>query len=169
VNEIAILDGFDEFIEEEERELGLIVKSYSEIASLSASGGKVTFVATEVVVIDERRGVYFINVQIERPNQHPSTAAASIPYDEIDRLAAGAGRLMRAGIRGLSRMKNFEASISTSDQKVRLVVFNALNGRVMCLIEVSGVSIYFGDITKLSDVASGLVKAKEEIDRIKLY
>jgi hypothetical protein len=121
-----------------------------------------------MVVIDEGRGIYFIGVQIERPNQHPSTAAANIPYDEIDRLAAGSRRLMHAGSRGLSRMKNFEASISTSDQQVRLTVFNMPNSTIMCSMHVSGVSVFF-DVTRLSAIADSLVKSKQEIDRIKLF
>ena len=56
MNEITILNGFDEFMEEDQT-LGLVVKSYSEIASLNGTGGKVKFVPTELVVIDDRRGI----------------------------------------------------------------------------------------------------------------
>jgi len=65
-------------------------------------------------------------------------------------------------------MKNFEASIASADGKVRLVVFNAANGNIMSLIEVSGVSLFFSSLTKLSEIADHLLKAKQEIERIKI-
>ena len=66
-------------------------------------------------------------------------------------------------------MTNFEASISTSDQKVRLVAFNMPNNTIMSQIDVSGVPLFFSDVTRLSAIADCLVKSKQEIDRIKLF
>jgi hypothetical protein len=168
VGEITVLDGFNDFIDEPQQ-LGIVVKSYGDSGSVQSPGfGKVSFSPTEIALIDEQRAIYFINVNVERPNQHPENSAASISYEEIDRIISGAHVLMRGGSRGLTRMRNFEASVSSSDGKVKLVVFSVSSGSVMASIETSGVSLFFKEITKLSAIADCLAKAKLELDRIRI-
>lgn len=117
MRDITILDGLHDFVEEPQQ-LGLVVKSYGDAGSVQSPGfGKVSFQPHEVVLIDDQRAAYFVNIDIERPNQHPEHTAATLPYDEIDRLVAAAHVLIKGGRRGLTRMANFEASVSSSDTK----------------------------------------------------
>jgi hypothetical protein len=117
MSELAVLKGFDDFLSQPEP-LGIIVKSFSEIGSVSSLNfGKVTFTPTEIALMDEQRAAYHVKIEIERPNQHPEIGLAAIPYEEIDRIIAAAHVLARAGSRGVTRMKNFEASVSTADEQ----------------------------------------------------
>jgi hypothetical protein len=168
MSELTVLSGFDDFISEPQP-LGIMVKSFSDVGSVtSLNYGKVTFTPTEIALIDEQRAIYHVKIELDRPNQHPQNAFAAIPYEEIDRVIAAALVLARAGNHGVARMKNFEASVSTADGAVRLVVFNAANGRIMSSIEAGNVPLFFQDAHKLSEVADYLSKSKRELDRIKI-
>jgi hypothetical protein len=168
MSELVPLSGFDDFMSERQP-LGIIVKSFSQIGFIAGlNNGKVTITSRELVVIDDNHAIYFVDVEIENPNQHPQTSTAAIPYDEIDRVIAGAHVLSRAGSRGVSRMKKFEASIATADGAVRLVVFNHSNGRIMSAIHAQNGTLFFQDTQKLIEVADQFLQAKQTIDRIRV-
>lgn len=168
MQDVTVLRDFDEFISESQQ-LGIMIKSYSDVGSIPAPGGKITFTARELVSLDSRNASYDVLISVERANQHPLSGVASIPYDDIDRFVVGARTLTQGGIRGLSRMKNFEASIASTDGSLRFVVFNSANGSIMSLIEASGCALYFSDIAKLNAASECLIKAKQEIDQLKIY
>jgi hypothetical protein len=170
MSSVATVSGFEDFFEETDL-LGILLKSYTEVGSVSSHGvglGKVTFTAREIVSLDDRNALYDVVIDAERPNQHPSNGSATLRYDEIDRFIAGASRLMRGGRRGVSRMTNFEASIASSDGHFRLVVFNTANGNTSFLVEITGCRVFFSDLNGLSEIAGRLSDAKAEIDRIKI-
>jgi hypothetical protein len=168
MSELIPLSGFDDFMSERQP-LGIIVKSFSQIGTIAGfNNAKVTVTSRELVVIDDNRAMYFVDIEIETPNQHPETSVAAIPYDEIDRIIAGAHVLARAGSRGVSRMSNFEASITTADGAVRMVVFNHANGRIMSAIYAQNSALFFQDTQKLTEVADQFLKAKQTIDRIRI-
>ena len=166
--DLTVVDNFNEFMADFEP-LGIVVKSFTQVGSLaSPSFGTASFTAWEIVSLDDQRALYAISIEIERPNQHPTAGSVSIPYDEVDRIVAGLGMLEKGGRRGLKRMTNFEANISGADGNFRACVFNSANGRIMASIEAAGVSLFFHDCAKLSEVVKYLSVAKQYIEKIKI-
>jgi hypothetical protein len=125
--------------------------------------GKVEIDAKEIIDLERHNIQHFVGVQVTASTEYAHSANASIPYDDVDKVLAAIDRL--AGINPSStKYKQIEAQFSLNSD-FKIVVFNDAKGKLMFSVSAQTASAYFGDLLRMSDLKSLILRARSIIDQ----
>ena len=141
--------------------LGIIVRSYSKIGTVSGMGN-LNVEAREVVNVDNRSVSYFLIAAITSGGQYPKEGHSIIKYDEIEKICLAIDRIKFAHPK-ITKFRSFEVQWASEDG-FKICVFNQERGGLGISVSGGNVSMFLNGIQKLGDIRQLFEDGKKYID-----
>jgi len=144
----------------------VVIKNYSEIATLRGIGGTVTVTSFEFIDAQTGKKEYGISIEAKESGSLEREGRAYVDYDEIDSLLKGIDYISKVD-GSQSKLKNFEANYKTKGE-LEVSVFNDREGieTGVSVGRIGRVGVYFKP-EKFQEFRKIIVDAKAALDAIK--
>ena len=141
--------------------LGVVIKAYAPIGSVSGMG-RIQVEAREIVDVDARSIAYFTVLTVTGSGTNGSSSSVTVPVAETGRIMAAIARLVKTSL-GLTKFPSFEVIFET-ESGLRIIVFNASDGTLNAAVGAKSVTCYFKEVARLGEVATLLGRARDYIE-----
>jgi hypothetical protein len=146
----------------EASESGITIRCFTPIGTIPGMG-RVEIEAKEFINLEAHDVHQFVVLRVTPSAEYAQPGNALISYEDVDKIVSAIDQL--AGVNPAStKYKQIEVEFSLKPN-FKIVVFNDAKGKLMFSVSAEQATAYFGDLHRMTDFRSLILRAKSTIDQ----